>query len=85
MIKNINDYLEALLKLEVSVSSLEDALKLINTSNELKEVLNNPNVTIDEKRIVIDELFAPSVKDIIEKLASQCKCDELSGLIDAYI
>lgn len=85
MIKKINDYLEALLKLEVSVSSLEDALKLINTSNELKEVLNNPNVTIDEKRIVIDELFAPSVKDIIEKLASQCKCDELSELIDAYI
>lgn len=85
MIKNLDSYIEQLLSSNVSVSSLEDALKLVTSSDELRETLNNPNYSEEEKQQVIGELFAPSVKAFISALASNCQCDDLMGIIDAYI
>ena len=39
MIQNIENYLKSLFSANVSVSGLEDALKLIKASSELKAVL----------------------------------------------
>lgn len=85
MIQNIEKYLEALLSSQVSVSSLEDVLKMVKASDELAEILDNPNVTPAEKQKVVDDLFAPSTRDIMITLAYDCKVSLLDELIDAYI
>lgn len=85
MIKNLDAYIEQLLSSKASVGSLEDALRLITSSGELKETLDNPNYSEEEKQQVIEELFAPSVKSFILALAKECRCDDLKGIIDKYI
>ena len=85
MIQNIDNYLDSLLNSQVSVSSLEDALKLVTSSKELADILDNPNVLSDEKKTVIDELFSPSVKPFICKLANDCRISDLKEITQAYI
>ena len=59
MIKNQDLYIQNLLSNQVSVGSLEDALRLYNSSEELRETLNNPNYPAEDKPPVINDLFAP--------------------------
>lgn len=85
MIRNIDNYLDSLRKSQVSVSSLEEALRMISSSSELAEILDNPNVSAKEKQAVIDELFVPSVRDFIGGLARECRVSDLSEITDAFI
>ncbi len=85
MIQNIDNYLDSLQKSQVSVSSLEEALRIIASSSELAEILDNPNVSTAEKKAVIDELFSPSVREFISGLASECKVNSLEEIVDAFI
>ena len=85
MIQNIDNYLDSLQKTQVSVSSLEEALRIIASSSELAEILDNPNVSSAEKKTVIDELFSPSVRKFINGLASECKVNSLEEIVDAFI
>lgn len=85
MIKNQDLYIQNLLSNQVSVGSLEDALRLYNSSEELRETLNNPNYPAEEKQQVINDLFAPSVREFLGELAEKCQCGDLEELIAAYI
>ena len=85
MIKNQDLYIQNLLSNQVSVGSLEDALRLYNSSEELRETLDNPNYPADEKQQVINDLFAPSVREFLGELAEKCQCGDLEELIEAYI
>lgn len=85
MSQNIEKYLEALLSSQVSVSSLEDALRTINSNSDLAEIMDNPNVSAEEKKKVIDELFSPSVKELLTDLSSDCSINRLEELIQLYI
>lgn len=85
MIKNQDLYIQNLLSNQVSVGSLEDALRLYNSSEELRETLNNPNYPAEEKQQVINDLFAPSVREFFGELAEKCQCGDLEELIEAYI
>lgn len=85
MSQNIEKYLEALLSSQVSVSSLEDALRTIKSNSDLAEIMDNPNVSAEEKKKVIDELFAPSVKELLTDLSSDCSINRLEELIQLYI
>lgn len=85
MIQNMDKYLDTLLSSQISVSSLEDALRIIKSSKELAVVLDNPNVSLNEKNNVIDELFAPSVKPFICSLASDCRIADLDEIIQSFI
>ena len=85
MIKNQDLYIQNLLSNQVSVGSLEDALRLYNSSEELRETLNNPNYPVEEKQQVINDLFAPSVREFLGELAEKCQCGDLEELIEAYI
>ena len=85
MIKNQDLYIQNLLSNQVSVGSLEDALRLYNSSEELRETLNNPNYPTEEKQQVINDLFAPSVREFLGELAEKCQCGDLEELIEAYI
>lgn len=85
MIDNIDKYLNSLLDAQPSMSSLEEATKLISSSDELDNVLDDPNVSKTEKEKIIDDLFAPSVRRIIADLASKCKVTDLEEIAKAYI
>lgn len=85
MIQNIDKYLEALLSSNVSVSGLEDALKILSSSDELVQILDNPNVSPKEKRTVIEDLFAPSVRDFLTDLAEQSSTSDFEKILCAYI
>ena len=85
MIQNIENYLKSLFSANVSVSGLEDALKLIKASSELKAVLNDPNVPAADKAKVAEELFVPSVKDFILQLSKQGNIDDLEEIINNYV
>ena len=49
MIQNIEKYLDALFSAHASVSSLEEALNTVKSNAELKEIFNDPNVTLEAK------------------------------------
>ncbi len=85
MIKNQELYINKLLSNQVSVGSLEDALRLLNQSEELRTTLNNPNYKTEEKQQVVNDLFSPSVREFMGELAENCQCDDLAELIEAYI
>ena len=85
MIKNQELYIKKLLSNQVSVGSLEDALRLLNQSEELRTTLNNPNYKTEEKQQVVNDLFSPSVREFMGELAENCQCDDLEELIEAYI
>ena len=85
MIKNQELYIKKLLSNQVSVGSLEDALRLLNGSEELRITLNNPNYKTEEKQQVVNDLFSPSVREFMGELAENCQCDDLEELIEAYI
>ncbi len=85
MIKNQELYINKLLSNQVSVGSLEDALRLLSQSEELRTTLNNPNYKTEEKQQVVNDLFSPSVREFMGELAENCQCDDLAELIEAYI
>lgn len=82
---NFDKYVDALLNSQIGVSSLEDALRIVKSSSELQEVLNDPNVTSVEKQKVVEDLFSPSVRGFICTLADECKIDSLEDIISAFI
>ena len=81
---SMDSYIGALLSSQVSVSSLEDALRILRSNKELEKILDNPNVSHVEKESVINDIFVPSVKPFIIKLATDCNVYNLEGIIDAY-
>ena len=85
MIQNIEKYLDALFSAHASVSSLEEALNTVKSNAELKEIFNDPNVTLEEKKNVSKDLFAPSVNDFVAELAASGKIDSLGEIVEAYI
>ena len=85
MIQNIEKYLDALFSAHASVSSLEEALNTVKSNDELRDIFNDPNVNLEEKKNVAADLFAPSVKDFIGELASNGKIDSLGEIVEAYI
>lgn len=82
---NFDEYVDMLLSSQASVSGLEDAVKVISVSDELLDILDNPNISANEKQLVVDDLFAVSVKDFIGRLAQDCRVSLLSEITDAYI
>lgn len=58
MIQNIEKYLDALFSAHASVSSLEEALNTVKSNAELKEIFNDPNVTLEERKTFL-RIFLP--------------------------
>ena len=85
MSQNFDKYIDALLNGNVSVSSLEEALRMIDASPELAELLDNPNVTPDEKSKVCEDLFSPSVKEFLTELSVDCNAYLLGDIIEELI
>ncbi|MDE6470680.1 MAG: F0F1 ATP synthase subunit alpha [Eubacterium sp.] len=84
MINNIDNYLESLFKLHVSVSNLEDAMKILSSSSELDDMLDNPNITHSEKEKIVNDLFSSSVRKIVCEFADECKISDFAELVSEY-
>ncbi|MDD6729058.1 MAG: F0F1 ATP synthase subunit alpha [Eubacteriales bacterium] len=82
---DIDDLVKALLAKKVSVSALEEAEKLIQSSEDLKEELDSPSVSEIEKARVIDSLFSESVKGLINTIADDCNTDALDEVLKEYV
>ena len=82
---DIDDLVKALLAKKVSVSALEEAKKLIQSSEDLKEELDSPSVSEIEKARVIDSLFSESVKGLINTIADDCNTDALDEVLKEYV
>lgn len=86
---NIEHYIDGcvqrLLKSDVEVSGLEQALKIMSSAKELSDLLDNPNISQSEKRAVIGDLFEPSVKPFLSELADDCAVSNLEAITDAYV
>ncbi len=85
MSRNFDKYIDMLLNGNVSVSSLETALRMINSSEELSQLLDNPNVTADEKKLVCKDLFPPSVRDFMGELSVDCRAYQLEDIISELV
>lgn len=85
MVKNLDLYIDMLLSSQAGVSSLEDALRLVENNSELKEILDNPAYSIKDKQTIIDDVFAPSVTQFITKMAENCQCNDFREIVEAYI
>lgn len=85
MSSSFSKYIDALLASQTSVSSLEDALRIVKSSSELVDTLDNPNITPAEKEKVVDDLFAPSVKKVIFDLSKDCRIDAFEDIVTEYI
>lgn len=81
---NIDDYVNTLLSSEISVSDLDNAQKIIDASEELRNILNSPSVSEQEKSNVIKELFPSVVKNFVCLVSNQCDVDEFDAIINAY-
>ena len=82
---NFDKYIDALLSSQTGVPALEEALRLIKSSDELAQILDNPNVSQNDKCKVIDELFSPSVHNLMTELAQDCKVNCLQEIVKLYI
>lgn len=82
---DIDDLVKTLLKKRVSVSAIEEAERIIESSEDLREELDSPTVTDEEKALVIDSLFSESVKDLINTLADDCHTDTLDEILKEYV
>ena len=58
---------------------------MISASQELAELLDNPNVTAEEKELVCNDLFAPSVRSFMTELSKDCRAFQLSEIIEELI
>lgn len=85
MNQNFEKYIDTLLNGNVSVSSLEEAQRMLAASSELAELLDNPNVTPQEKELVCKDLFAPSVRGFMTELSKDCRAYQLSEIIEELI
>ena len=73
MIQNIENYLDSLFSANIGVSGLEDALKLIKASSELRTVLDDPNVPAEDKAKVAEDLLCPLLRILFCDLQSRAK------------
>ena len=73
MIQNIEKYLDALFSAHASVSSLEEALNTVKSNAELKEIFNDPNVTLEEKKKPFVRSFLPRLLMILWQSLQQAE------------
>ena len=84
MIHKIEDYINTLRSSEISVSDLDKAKEILDSSEELVQILNSPSVSHEEKKNVVNELFPSVLKSFITTLAEDCNIDSLSKIINEY-
>ncbi len=81
----INDYISALLKANVSVDDINKTKSVIDSTNEVAEILDSPSVPAQEKENAIKELFPKSIRGVIAKISDEMQLNEFSQIAKEYL
>lgn len=85
MIQNIDEYISALLKANVSADDITATKKIIAATGEVAAVLDSPSVPVREKEAAINELFPKSVRSIMLELAAEQRTADFEELARGYL
>lgn len=85
MTHNYDAYVDALLSKEAGVSDIEQMRAVLNSADEVCQILDSPSVTSSEKEKVIDELFPISVKDAVKLMATDCNVNAFDEISKEYL
>ncbi len=85
MTHNYDAYVDALLSKEAGVSDIEQMRAVLNSADEVCQILDSPSVTSSEKEKVIDELFPVSVKDAVKLMATDCNVNSFDEISKEYL
>lgn len=85
MTHNYDAYVDALLSKEAGVSDIEQVRAVLNSADEVIQILDNPSVASAEKEKVIDEIFSISVRDAVKLMSADCNVNSFDEVSKEYL
>ncbi len=79
------EFLNELLRLNISREDIETAKGIFSACPDVKDTLANPLITYDEKRIVIKQIFPKALERSVANAAKSGLMDEIEDILDAYL
>ncbi|MBQ3903425.1 MAG: F0F1 ATP synthase subunit alpha [Eubacterium sp.] len=85
MNNSIASYIDLLLSLNVSANDIDKTRAIINSTNEVADILDSPVVPIVEKETAVNELFPPSVRKAVLKISENFDISYFDEIADSYL
>ena len=85
MKETAKEFLNELLRLNISREDIETAKGIFSACPDVKDTLANPLITYDEKRIVIKQIFPKALERSVANAAKSGLMDEIEDILDAYL
>ncbi len=79
------EFLNELLRLNISREDIETAKGIFSACPDVKDTLANPLITYDEKRIAIKQIFPKSLERSVANAAKSGLMGEIEDILDAYL
>ncbi len=79
------EFLNELLRLNISREDIETAKGIFSACPDVKDTLANPLITYDEKRIAIKQIFPKSLERSVANAAKSGLMGEIEEIFDAYL
>lgn len=79
------EFLNELLRLNISREDIETAKGIFSACPDVKDTLANPLITYDEKRIVIKQIFPKALERSVANAAKSGLMGEIEDILDAYL
>ena len=85
MRETAKEFLNELLRLNISREDIETAKGIFSACPDVKDTLANPLITYDEKRIAIKQIFPKSLERSVANAAKSGLMGEIEDILDAYL
>jgi F-type H+-transporting ATPase subunit alpha len=85
MRETAKEFLNELLRLNISREDIETAKGIFSACPDVKDTLANPLITYDEKRIVIKQIFPKALERSVANAAKSGLMGEIEDILDAYL
>ncbi len=85
MNNSIASYIDLLLSLNISANDIDKTRAIINSTNEVADILDSPVVPIVEKETAVNELFPPSVRKAVLKISENFDISYFDEIADSYL
>lgn len=85
MIQKIDQYVNALLKANVSADDIEKTKSVINAAEEVCEILDSPTVPAREKEAAIAELFPLKIRGTLLQIAENNSVKDFNSIAKEYL
>lgn len=85
MISDMEKYVSALLKANVSADDIEKTKAVIGATDEVCAILDSPSVPLSEKEAAIGELFPKSIGGVLAAISEDMCVSEFNEIAKAYL